>query len=204
MLYHRYHITFIWKARNLENSTLYALRKADKLGDAEPEKQEEPSKPSRNKKHKKKLGDAEPEEQQEHRDKKHKKRKKAKKLGDAKPEKQEEQVKPNYDKKLKKRLLFTSPEKELDERFGSISERVEASSQDDSHKAHDDFSSQSVKSSDRVSSFPYPSATEEMAWLWMKGETKTQFSPTSGSQKHIKSNGAPKRKRKSEDHKIIK
>ncbi|BFG15404.1 hypothetical protein CerSpe_016780 [Prunus speciosa] len=56
------------------------------------------------------------------------------------------------------------------------------------------FSSQSVKSSDRVSSCPYPSVIEERRRLGL-----SQLSPASGSQKHNDSSGSVKKKRKSEN-----
>lgn len=131
--------------------------------------------------------------------------------------------------KQKKRPLFSLLKTELDERFNAISQRVESFSsvhkdfcgkhtrfmsssddefsdnvvyEDDSDYATDSqvkLSSQIVKSSDRPSSCPYPSATEEMTRLGLKGETKDHLSSASGSQKHCKSTGLVKKKRKSEE-----
>ncbi|PON33820.1 Histidine kinase-like ATPase, C-terminal domain containing protein [Parasponia andersonii] len=74
--------------------------------------------------------------------------------------------------------------------------------EDDSDYAtdtHINLSSQPVKSSDRPSTCPYPSATEEMARLGLICESKDHMSTASGSQKHHKSSGSVKKKRKSEE-----
>lgn len=60
------------------------------------------------------------------------------------------------------------------------------------------LSLQRNKSSDRSSSCPYPSATEEMARLGLKGEVSGHATPI-GGQKHSMGNGTSKRKRKSRD-----
>lgn len=90
-------------------------------------------------------------------------------------------------------------------RFASSSSEDERSNdctyEDDSDYVTDDhskFSSQSVKCSDRVSSCPYPSATEEMKRLGLKGEMKLHLSPASDSQKHHKSIGSVKKKGRNE------
>lgn len=58
------------------------------------------------------------------------------------------------------------------------------------------LSLQSNKSSDRSSSCPYPSATEEMTRLGLKGEVSGHATPI-GSQKHSIGNSTSKRKRRS-------
>ncbi|KAL5542662.1 hypothetical protein UlMin_010372 [Ulmus minor] len=173
-----HHITFIRKARNLENNTLYALRKAKKLGDAKPEKQQEPS----------------------ILDEKSKKRPLFTSL--------KKELDERFGSISERVESFTSLHKGFSGkhiRFGSSSSENDGSDdciyEDDSEyvtESHDDFSSKSVKSSDRVSSCPYPSATEEMARLGMKGEIKAQVSPASSSHKRTKSRAA-RRKRKSRD-----
>ncbi|KAG7028754.1 hypothetical protein SDJN02_09935, partial [Cucurbita argyrosperma subsp. argyrosperma] len=57
---------------------------------------------------------------------------------------------------------------------------------------------QNSRSSDRASSCPYPSATEEMTRLGLKGEVIGHATPI-GGQKHIMNSGTSKRKRKSRD-----
>ncbi|EXC16976.1 hypothetical protein L484_021633 [Morus notabilis] len=91
-------------------------------------------------------------------------------------------------------------------RFASSSSEDERSNdctyEDDSDYVTDDhgkFSSQSVKCSDRVSSCPYPSATEEMKRLGLKGEMKLHLSPASDSQKHHKNIGSAKKKGRNEE-----
>ncbi|KAM1049770.1 hypothetical protein ACFX11_031840 [Malus domestica] len=89
--------------------------------------------------------------------------------------------------------------------------RFDSSSSDDedneNYSSEDDFenndhatgsqvnhSAQSVKSSDQVSSCPYPSAIEERTRLGL-----SQLSPASGTQKHNESSGSVRKKRKSEN-----
>lgn len=60
-------------------------------------------------------------------------------------------------------------------------------------------SAQAISNSDRVSSCPYPSATEEMSRLGLKGETGSQFSPDCGSSRPKESNRSFFKKRKLED-----
>lgn len=60
-------------------------------------------------------------------------------------------------------------------------------------------SAQAISNSDRVSSCPYPSATEEMSRLGLKGETGSQFSPDCGSSRPKESNSSFFKKRKLED-----
>ncbi|KAL4591072.1 hypothetical protein LXL04_004020 [Taraxacum kok-saghyz] len=101
-------------------------------------------------------------------------------------------------KKSKNRPLFTSQKKQMEESFGSISQRIKAfssgngkhirflySSEDDEVDVESDDnedenetcltsqsknSSQSKKSADRVSTCPYPSASEEKTRLGIHGE----------------------------------
>lgn len=69
---------------------------------------------------------------------------------------------------------------------------------DDDVSDHGKFSSQSVQSCDRVSSCPYPSATEEMTRLGLKGEMETHPSPSSYSFRFDESSGPSRKKRRSE------
>ncbi|KAI3791107.1 hypothetical protein L2E82_04713 [Cichorium intybus] len=119
-------------------------------------------------------------------------------------------------KNKKKRPLFTSQKKQLDENFGAISQRLKSfssengkhirflsSSEDEGLDVESDDnedepcltsqtknSSQSKKNSDRVSTCPYPSATEEKTRLGITSEKEE--SPNEGV---IKSNN---KKRKSD------
>lgn len=88
-------------------------------------------------------------------------------------------------------------------RFVSTSSEDEQSDdskyEDDSDSVsggHINISTQSIKSSDRVSSCPYPSATEEMKRLGLKGEICTGLSPASGIERKYTSSGPARKKRK--------
>lgn len=150
---------------------------------------------------------------------------KAKRLENSALTKLRKSVKTDFTKQ-NRQLLRSLQKKELDERFNSISERVESFSsihkdfcgkhtkfvssssedefsdgcanEDDSDDATD-TSSQCVKSSDRPNSCPYPSATEEITRLGLKGEIKDHMASASASHKHSKSNGAVTKKRKCEE-----
>ena len=60
-------------------------------------------------------------------------------------------------------------------------------------------SAKAISSSDRVSSCPYPSATEEMSRLGLKGEMGSQFSPDCDSTRPKESSRSFLKKRKLED-----
>ncbi|XP_062109173.1 protein NO VEIN [Humulus lupulus] len=150
---------------------------------------------------------------------------KAKRLENSALTKLRKSVKIDFTKQ-NRQLLRSMQKKELDERFNAISDRVESFSsvhkdfcgkhtkfmssssedefsdgcvnEDDSDDATD-ISPQCLKSSDRPNSCPYPSATEEIKRLGLKGETKDHLASASASHKHCKSNGAVKKKRKCED-----
>uniref|UniRef100_A0A2P2K4J6 Uncharacterized protein MANES_03G146000 n=1 Tax=Rhizophora mucronata TaxID=61149 RepID=A0A2P2K4J6_RHIMU len=128
-------------------------------------------------------------------------------------------------KKCKKRPLLPLHNKDLEERFYSICQRSESSSlvhkdfcgkhirfassssEDDDSTSGNEFasnddgshsrsSSQHVSGSDRVSSCPYPSATEEMSRLGLKGQVGGQSSVASGKQGHKQRNRPLRKKRK--------
>ncbi|KAJ9182462.1 hypothetical protein P3X46_006457 [Hevea brasiliensis] len=131
--------------------------------------------------------------------------------------------------KCRKRPLLSTQKKDLDERFSAMSQRVESfasahkdfrgkhirfdsscsedeesddSTNDDKMNSSDEgrpFSLQNVNSTDRVSSCPYPSATEEMSRLGLKGEMGGQSSPLSSSLRHKRYGGSRRKKRKLED-----
>lgn len=92
-------------------------------------------------------------------------------------------------------------------RFGSSSSEdehgddcIDEDDDDSVSASHINFQSQSIKSSDRVSSCPYPSATEEMKRLGLKNEICSTPSPASGSQRpNYQSSGSVKTKRKYEN-----
>lgn len=92
-------------------------------------------------------------------------------------------------------------------RFGSLSSEDEQSDdciyEDDNDSAsgsHINFSALSIKSSDRVSSCPYPSAAEEMKRLGLKDENCSAPSPAIGIQRrHYQSSGSVRKKRKYEN-----
>ena len=129
-------------------------------------------------------------------------------------------------KKNKKRPLFSSQKKQLDQHFNAISKRIDSfsstfgkhirftssSDEDDSDNCDDEddknqnseqsrskFSSQSVNSSDRVSSCPYPSATEEMNRLGLRSEIDPSRSSASDGLTCNEPIRPFKRKRKSEN-----
>nr|KYP67781.1 hypothetical protein KK1_024134 [Cajanus cajan] len=122
--------------------------------------------------------------------------------------------------KFKKRPISSSQKKQLDERFNAITQRVESfspvkkslrgkhvrfmssSSEDvDSDSSTDEQSnnpsSQFTKNSERVSSCPYPSATEEMARLGVRSDV-VEDSPATRNLKNGFSE-QPRKKRKSEN-----
>ncbi|KAK6928656.1 Protein NO VEIN, C-terminal [Dillenia turbinata] len=123
--------------------------------------------------------------------------------------------------RMRKRPLLSSEKKQLGERFRAISERIKSfpsvnvdfcgkhirfvsSSEDDESDDNecedkDDIATSSLvlPTSDRVSSCPYPSATEERTRLGLKAETVS--SPPSGRSCQKENNGPPKKKRKYED-----
>ncbi|XP_030507403.2 protein NO VEIN [Cannabis sativa] len=127
--------------------------------------------------------------------------------------------------KENRQLLRSLQKKELDERFNAISDRVESFSSVHkdfrgkhtkfvSSSSEDEFSdgcvyeddsgdatdiSTRVKSSDRPSSCPYPSAAEEITRLGLKGETKEYMASANTVHKHCNSSGAVKKKRKFEE-----
>ncbi|KAM7485827.1 hypothetical protein LguiA_001836 [Lonicera macranthoides] len=129
-------------------------------------------------------------------------------------------------KKNKKRPLFSSQKKQLDQHFNAITKRVDSFSstfgkhirftssseedgsdncdgeddknQNDEHSRRK-FSSRSVNSSDRVSSCPYPSATEEMNRLGLRSETDPSPSSASDGLTCNEPIRPFKRKRKSEN-----
>ncbi|KAF3456594.1 hypothetical protein FNV43_RR01248 [Rhamnella rubrinervis] len=92
-------------------------------------------------------------------------------------------------------------------RFGSLSSEDEQSDdcmyEDDNDSvigSHVNFSSPSIRNSDRVSSCPYPSATEEMKRLGLKDKNCTVPSPADGIQRqHYQSSGPARKKRKYEN-----
>lgn len=128
----------------------------------------------------------------------------------------------------RKRPIFSShKKKQLDERFSAIRERVKSfssinedfcgkhirfvtsSSEDEDSDdctygdkndvgSNFEFSSQ-IKSSDRVSSCPYPSATEEMKRLGLKGEVNQQLYLVGGSSRQDECIQSSKKKRKTEN-----
>ncbi|KAA8548393.1 hypothetical protein F0562_000077 [Nyssa sinensis] len=94
-----------------------------------------------------------------------------------------------------KHIRFISSSSEDDD-----SDDYEHEDKDDEKNApsHSRFSSQNTNSCDQVSSCPYPSATEEMARLGLKGETDGNYSPAIGTLRYNDSNKPSKKKRKSE------
>ncbi|XP_071735691.1 protein NO VEIN-like [Rutidosis leptorrhynchoides] len=111
---------------------------------------------------------------------------------------------PSSSKPKKKRPLFVSQKKQLDENFSALSDRIKSfssehnthlrfkssSSEDGENNIESDgdedetcltsqskSSSQSFKSADRVSSCPYPSATEEKTRLGISSEKEDSPSP---------------------------
>ncbi|KAL5848549.1 hypothetical protein ACOSQ4_006562 [Xanthoceras sorbifolium] len=131
------------------------------------------------------------------------------------------------DHKSWKRPIYSSyRKKKLDERFSVISERVKSfssvhedfcgkhirfvsssSGDDDSNDCTDEdnndvgshlrFPSQ-TNSSDRMSSCPYPSATEELTRLGLKDEINGQLSPAGDSSRQDGNSGSSTKKRKFE------
>ncbi|XP_065862787.1 protein NO VEIN [Euphorbia lathyris] len=130
--------------------------------------------------------------------------------------------------KSQKRPVFSSQKKNLDKRFSAISQRLESfaythkdfrgkhirfdssgsedeesddSSDEDNMNSNDDRSHlqlQNVHNTDRVSTCPYPSATEEISRLGLKGEIESQ-SPPVGSSSTRKRAELRTKKRKLED-----
>ncbi|TXG72616.1 hypothetical protein EZV62_001195 [Acer yangbiense] len=127
----------------------------------------------------------------------------------------------------RKRPIFSSyRKKKLDERFSVISERVKSFSSihedfggkhirfissssedndctDDDNNDVDHVGSQfkfplQINSTDRMSSCPYPSATEELTRLGLKDEINTQLSPAVGSSRKYGNSGPSTKKRKFE------
>ncbi|KAH7521674.1 hypothetical protein FEM48_Zijuj07G0058000 [Ziziphus jujuba var. spinosa] len=68
---------------------------------------------------------------------------------------------------------------------------------------HMDFSSQSIKSSEQISSCPYPSATEEMKRLGLKGESCSGLSPASAIQRNYQDGVPAKKQRKYDNPNVI-
>lgn len=132
------------------------------------------------------------------------------------------------DHKRRKRPIYSSEKKKLlDERFSAICERVKffssinedfgakhirfvsSSSEDEdsddcTYECNNDLSnnvqlSSEIKRSDRVSSCPYPSVTEEMKRLGLKGEINHQLTPVENSSRQDEYIGSSKKKRKIEN-----
>lgn len=132
------------------------------------------------------------------------------------------------DHKRRKRPIFSSEKKrQLDERFSAICERVKSfssinedfgakhirfvssSSEDEdsddcTYECSNDISSNvqlpsQIKGSDRVSSCPYPSVTEELKRLGLKGEINHQLTSAGNSSGQDDYIGSSKKKRKIEN-----
>lgn len=130
--------------------------------------------------------------------------------------------------KRRKRPIFSSEKKrQLDERFSAICERVKSfssinedfgakhirfvssSSEDEdsddcTYECSNDISSNvqlpsQIKGSDRVSSCPYPSVTEELKRLGLKGEINHQLTSAGNSSGQDDYIGSSKKKRKIEN-----
>lgn len=152
--------------------------------------------------------------------------KKARKSEDRVLEKCYEKMRMSSDKRKQKRPLFSAQKKEMDEHFTEISQRIKSfsssntqfcgkhirfvsSSSDDDSEASEHDENQDEKStgsdcslplpngrSDRVSSCPYPSATEERTRLGFKSEKEPESCTPGGGVRCNGDNEFPKRKRK--------
>ncbi|XP_019264189.1 PREDICTED: uncharacterized protein LOC109241829 [Nicotiana attenuata] len=134
-------------------------------------------------------------------------------------------VKKESSKNIRKRPLLSAEKKQLDEHFRAMRERVKSfsstedefcgkhirfissseneSSDDDQDEsaAHSQckFPGGNTKSSDRPTTCPYPSASEEMMRLGLKAEVEVSPHTASGSDRYSKDTGQSKSKRKLDD-----
>ncbi|KAL8491297.1 hypothetical protein ACS0TY_023070 [Phlomoides rotata] len=151
----------------------------------------------------------------------------AKKSGDNVLEKCYEKMRTISGKRSKKRPLFSAQKKEMDDKFISISERIKSltsgdtqfcgkhtrfmssSSEDDDSESSEYEDNQGQKNTDnslslpngrseRISSCPYPSATEEIRRLGLKSELGSACTPDGGVQCNI-DNEPSRRKRRYEN-----